>query len=94
VREVVDFWVKANKSTPEGKSTTRGTVTTTTYAAQEGGAVTEFIVDSEGGHGWPGTRARREGNAPISSFKGAERVWEFFADKSRAKPRDAATPPK
>jgi len=94
VREVVDFWVKANKSTPEGKSTTRGSVTTTTYTAQEGGAVTEFIVDSEGGHGWPGTRSRREGNAPISSFKGADRVWEFFADKSRARPRDAATPPK
>lgn len=94
VREVVDFWVKANKSTPEGKSTTRGSVTTTTYTAQEGGAVTEFIVDSEGGHGWPGTRSRREGNAPISSFKGADRVWEFFADKSRAKPRDPATPRK
>ena len=46
VREVVDFWVKANKSTPEGKSTSRGSVTTTTYTAQEGGAVTEFIVDS------------------------------------------------
>ena len=85
VREVVDFWVKANKSTPEGKSTTRGSVTTTTYPAQEGGAVTEFVVDSEGGHGWPGTRSRREENAPIASFKGAERVWEFFEDKSRAK---------
>ena len=94
VREVVDFWVKANKSTPEGKSTTRGSVTTTTYPAQEGGAVTEFVVDSEGGHGWPGTRSRREENAPIASFKGAERVWEFFKDKSRAKSSDAAMQPK
>jgi poly(3-hydroxybutyrate) depolymerase len=92
VREVVDFWVKANKSTPEGKSTTRGSVTTTTYPAQEGGAVTEFVVDSEGGHGWPGTRSRREENAPIASFKGAERVWEFFKDKSRAKEPMRAKP--
>jgi predicted dienelactone hydrolase len=92
VREVVEFWVKANKSTPEGKSTTRGSVTTTTYPAQEGGAVTEFVVDSEGGHGWPGTRSRREENAPIASFKGAERVWEFFKDKSRAKEPRRAKP--
>ena len=92
VREVVDFWVKANKSTPEGKSTTRGSVTTTTYPAQEGGAVTEFVVDSEGGHGWPGTRSRREENTPIASFKGAERVWEFFKDKSRAKEPMRAKP--
>jgi poly(3-hydroxybutyrate) depolymerase len=92
VREVVDFWVKANKSTPEGKSTTRGSVTTTTYPAQEGGAVTEFVVDSEGGHGWPGTRSRREENAPIASFKGAERVWEFFKDTSRAKEPMRAKP--
>jgi len=90
VREVVDFWVKANRSTPEGTPAMRGSVTTTTYPAQEGGAVTEFVVDSEGGHGWPGTRSRREENAPIASFKGAERVWEFFKDKSRAKSSDAA----
>ncbi|MFZ9881494.1 MAG: alpha/beta hydrolase-fold protein, partial [Phycisphaerales bacterium] len=90
LREVVDFWVKANRSAPEGKSSTSGSVTTTAYAAQPGGAATEFIVDSDGGHGWPGTRACRGGNAPIASFKGAERVWEFFADKSRAaKPKAA-----
>jgi poly(3-hydroxybutyrate) depolymerase len=42
------------------------------------------VVDSEGGHGWPGSRARRAENAPISAFSGAERVWEFFRDKRRA----------
>jgi poly(3-hydroxybutyrate) depolymerase len=68
-------------------------VTTTTYPAQERGAVTEFVVDSEGGHGWPGTRSRREENAPIASFKGAERVWEFFKDKSRGTTRDTALQP-
>ena len=84
VRDVVDFWVKANASHPEGATTVNGTLTTTTYAARPGGAVTEFVVDSAGGHGWPGTRARRGGNSPIAAFRGAERVWAFFADKSRA----------
>jgi poly(3-hydroxybutyrate) depolymerase/predicted dienelactone hydrolase len=84
VTEVVDFWVKANKSVAPGTMKTDGTVTTTTYAAGDGGAVTEFVLDSAGGHGWPGTRERREGNVPITAFAGAERVWRFFKGKSRA----------
>jgi polyhydroxybutyrate depolymerase len=84
VREVVDFWVKANHSRPQGTKVVDGTVTTVTHAAEAGGAITEFVLDSAGGHGWPGTRARRAGNEPIMAFKGAERVWKFFADKSRA----------
>ncbi|MFM7809490.1 MAG: prolyl oligopeptidase family serine peptidase, partial [Planctomycetota bacterium] len=83
VRDVVDFWVKANRSKREGVVSVKGTVTTTTHAATQGGAVTEFVLDSEGGHGWPGTKSRREGNAPIRAFKGADRVWQFFADKQR-----------
>ena len=83
VREVVDFWVKANKSRPEPVTAVAGSVTTKTYAADDGGAVTEFVLDGEGGHGWPGTRARRDDNAPIAAFRGAERVWSFFAGKSR-----------
>jgi polyhydroxybutyrate depolymerase len=84
VREVVDFWAKANKSVAEGKTAVDGTVTTVTHAAGPGGAVTEFVLDSAGGHGWPGARARRDDNAPIMAFRGAERVWAFFKDKSRA----------
>ena len=84
VADVVDFWVKANKSKTPGITKVDGTVTTTTYAAGEGGAKTEFVVDSVGGHGSPGTRSRRAASAaPIASFKGAERVWEFFKDKAR-----------
>ena len=90
--EVVDFWVKANASTAKGDIVTAGTITTTTYAAGPGGAVTESIVDSAGGHGWPGTRSRRGGNAPIAAFKGAERVWAFFKDKSRVAQGPAAAP--
>jgi poly(3-hydroxybutyrate) depolymerase len=82
--ETVQFWVRENRSEPTGKVVQSGTVTTTVYAATEGGAVTEVVVDSEGGHGWPGSRARRAENAPISAFSGAERVWEFFRDKRRA----------
>jgi poly(3-hydroxybutyrate) depolymerase len=90
--EVIDFWVKANASTPKGDIVTAGSITTTTYAAGPGGAVTESIVDSAGGHGWPGTRSRRGGNAPIAAFKGAERVWAFFKDKSRVAQAPAAAP--
>ncbi len=84
--EVVQFWTRVNKSAPEPVTKTEGTVTTTTYAATDGGAVTEFVVDSAGGHGWPGARTRRGENTPITAFSGAERVWEFFKDKTRATP--------
>jgi poly(3-hydroxybutyrate) depolymerase len=84
--EVVAFWVRANKSKPVATNRVSGTVTTSTYAAGDGAAVTEFVVDSAGGHGWPGARARRGENTPIAAFDGAERVWEFFKDKTRAAP--------
>jgi poly(3-hydroxybutyrate) depolymerase len=77
IQEVLDFWVQV----------TRGTVTSTVHAATDEGAATELIVDSMGAHGWPGSRNRREGNGPISSFSGAERVWEFFKDKTRESQR-------
>ncbi|NBX26618.1 MAG: hypothetical protein EBQ99_11345, partial [Planctomycetes bacterium] len=91
VREVVDFWVKANRSESDGATTVDGTVTTTTHAAGKGGAITEFVLDSAGGHGWPGTRSRREGSTPIQAFQGAERVWAFFADKARSGGDTAST---
>ena len=86
LREVVQFWMEVNKSKSEPEVTTAGTVTTTSYQATPSGAATEFIVDSAGGHGWPGTRTRRGGQAPITSFNGAERIWDFFHDKRRQQP--------
>ena len=83
LRDVVDFWIKANKSQADGVTVTDGTVATSTHAAGAAGATTVFVVDSEGGHGWPGTSVRRNGNTPIQSFRGAERAWQFFKDKSR-----------
>ncbi|MFM8262182.1 MAG: alpha/beta hydrolase-fold protein [Pirellula sp.] len=87
IQEVLEFWVQVNESQKKGETITRGTVTSTVHAATDGGAATELIVDSMGAHGWPGSRNRREGNEPISSFSGAERVWEFFKDKTRESPR-------
>lgn len=84
--EVVHFWKRVNGSSTEPVTQTKGTVTTTTYAATDDGAMTVFVVDSAGGHGWPGARARRGENTPITAFNGAERVWEFFKDKTRAVP--------
>jgi poly(3-hydroxybutyrate) depolymerase len=81
--EVVQFWVKANRSQEPANVTTTGTVTTTRYPAGPDGAVTEFVVDSAGGHGWPGAKSRRTGNSPIAAFSGAERVWQFFRDQRR-----------
>jgi polyhydroxybutyrate depolymerase len=83
LEEVVRFWVKVNMSRAEAEVETRGTVTTTIHAATAQGAATEFVVDSAGGHGWPGSRPRRQGSTPIGSFSGAERVWQFFKDKRR-----------
>jgi polyhydroxybutyrate depolymerase len=84
--EVVRFWVRVNNSETTPKTVTMGTATTKTYSiASEdaSGAVTEYVVDSEGAHGWPGSPSRREGVVPIASFSGAERVWEFFKNKHR-----------
>lgn len=83
LQDVVQFWVDSNKSQVPADISTQGTLTNTVYSATAKGAVTEFVVDSEGGHGWPGSRSRRDGNAPIRSFAGAERVWQFFKDKQR-----------
>ena len=83
LEEVIAFWVHVNRSREEPLVETSGTVTTTVYAATPEGAATEFVVDAAGGHGWPGSKPRRTGVAPIGSFSGAERVWHFFEDKRR-----------
>lgn len=80
--ETVQFWTAANRSLIPPEITRNGSVTTSVYRAAPNGAVTISVVDDVGGHGWPGTRARREGNVPIQSFDGAERVWEFFKTQS------------
>ena len=81
--EVVDFWVKANRSNPKGTLAKVGTVTTTTHEATEGGAETIFVLDEAGGHGWPGRAATRGDNKPIAAFDGAARVWEFLSRHRR-----------
>lgn len=83
--EIVQFWVEANGSVAEAKVERMGTLTTTIHEAGRNGATTVSIVDSAGGHGWPGSRVRRQANQPIMSFSGAERIWEFFRDKRREK---------
>lgn len=80
--ETVRFWTAANRSLTPPVITRNGSVTTSVYRAAPNGAVTISVVDDDGGHGWPGTRARRQGNNPIQSFDGAERVWEFFKTQS------------
>ena len=82
LKDVVAFWVDINKSSAYSGVVTKGTVATSTYVATLNGVTTSFVEDSEGGHGGPGSRARREGNAPIELFSGAERVWEFFKTSS------------
>ena len=84
LKDVVEFWAQVNQSQSKPEVRQEGDVTTSVYAASQDGAETVSVVDSAGGHGWPGSRNRREGNGPIQSFSGAERVWEFFKDKKRA----------
>ncbi|MFO0426777.1 MAG: alpha/beta hydrolase-fold protein [Planctomyces sp.] len=81
--EVVRFWVEVNRSETICQVSTKGTVTTSVYAATSNGAETEFVLDSVGSHGWPGSPSRRAGTEPVRSFSGAEKVWEFFKDKHR-----------
>jgi poly(3-hydroxybutyrate) depolymerase len=90
IEEVAKFWISNNKSQLEPSVSVDGTVTTKRYEATEGGAVTEVVIDSAGGHGWPGARTRRDGNQPIRAFSGAERVWEFFEDKLRSEPSESS----
>lgn len=80
--ETVQFWTAANHSLTPPVITRSGSVSTSVYRAAPNGAVTISVVDDVGGHGWPGTRGRRQGNNPIQSFDGAERVWEFFKTQS------------
>jgi poly(3-hydroxybutyrate) depolymerase len=86
--EVVKFWVEVNTSQGKAQVDSRGTVTTTVYEATPDGAATVFVVDAAGGHGWPGSKQRRKGAAPIGSFSGAERVWQFFQDKRHEVPQE------
>jgi polyhydroxybutyrate depolymerase len=81
--ETVQFWTKVNRSQALPVVTRAGSVTTAVYRATPDGAVTISVVDDLGGHGWPGTPPRRQGNSPIQSFDGAERVWEFFKANCR-----------
>lgn len=56
LNEVVQFWVRVNKSEATPKTVKVGTATTSTYSIASDdaiGAITEYIVDSEGAHGWP-----------------------------------------
>lgn len=81
--ETIDFWVKANRSELKATVVVTDGYTTTTHAATPGGAPTVSIVDSAGGHGWPGTPSNRAENTPIQSFNGAEKVWAFLKDHRR-----------
>lgn len=83
VEEVVAYWAKANRCVNNPTVSVAGTVTTRSYVSGEGGAAVEYVLDAEGGHGWPGSPARRPENVPIRSFQGSERVWAFLKDKFR-----------
>lgn len=81
--DTIDFWVKANRSEPKATVVVTGGYTTTTHSATPGGAPTVSIVDSAGGHGWPGTQSNRAENTPIQSFNGAEKAWAFLKEHRR-----------
>jgi poly(3-hydroxybutyrate) depolymerase len=86
VAETLAFWARANNAAAEAQVEKQGSLTTTTHAAQgEASAIARLVLDAEGGHGWPGTPARRGGNTPITSFKGADFVWQFFKDHAGAR---------
>ncbi len=81
--QTVDFWIEVNRSEATPRVEVQGTLTTRTWAAQPGGAVTVSIVDAVGGHGWPGTYSGRPGNTPIQGLRGADRIWLFLREHQR-----------
>jgi polyhydroxybutyrate depolymerase len=81
--ETISFWVSINQSQEVPTIQTSGTVTTKRFSKKASGVETVSIVDFSGGHGWPGTDSAREDNTPIQSFRGAEKVWEFFKSHLR-----------
>lgn len=83
LEESVSFWVAANGSQSVPVVEQNGSVTTRTFPAGPTGAETVVVVDSVGGHGWPGSKSNREENVPIQAFRGTDRVWAFFKDKRR-----------
>jgi len=81
--ETISFWVSVNHSEELPTVQTSGSLIIKKFSKKENGVETISVVDSSGGHGWPGTESRRDNNVPIQSFKGAEKVWEFFKSQLR-----------
>jgi polyhydroxybutyrate depolymerase len=82
--DTVGFWVSVNRAGSRPSVEIAENVTTRTHAAGPDGAIVISVIDAAGGHGWPGSSSGRRDNTPIQSFRGAERVWDFFRTQRRA----------
>ncbi|MFM8509917.1 MAG: alpha/beta hydrolase family esterase [Betaproteobacteria bacterium] len=82
LEDTVNFWLGVNRSHREPQVHVEGSVTTRTWRASPGGAVTVSVVDAEAGHGWPGSGGpSRRGTGTSRSFSAAELIWAFFRDQ-------------
>jgi len=81
--DVVRFWVGVNGSDADPLVRRDGTVRTAAHPPSPTGAPTISMVDSVGGHGWPGAGSLRVGNTPIQGLRGAEVAWEFLGLQRR-----------
>lgn len=78
LEDTVNFWLGVNRSHREPQVRVEGSVTTRTWGASPGGAVTVSIVDAEAGHGWPGSSPTRRASASGRAMSATELIWGFF----------------
>ncbi|MFM8929276.1 MAG: alpha/beta hydrolase family esterase [Betaproteobacteria bacterium] len=78
LEDTVNFWLGVNRSHREPQVRVEGSVTTRTWRASPGGAVTASVVDADAGHGWPGASPTRRASTPSGARSAAELIWGFF----------------
>ncbi|MFM8695846.1 MAG: alpha/beta hydrolase family esterase, partial [Betaproteobacteria bacterium] len=78
LEDTVNFWLGVNRSHREPQVRVEGSVTTRTWRASPGGAVTVSVVDADAGHGWPGASPIRRASTPRGARSAADFIWGFF----------------
>jgi polyhydroxybutyrate depolymerase len=78
LEDTVNFWLGVNRSHREPQVRVEGSVTTRTWRASPGGAVTVSVVDADAGHGWPGASPTRRASTPGDAWSATELIWGFF----------------
>lgn len=87
VEDSVEFWVRANRvqALPRETALRYGVVLRKAWADSEEREQVVLYTIEEWGHTWPGRFFTRDldDSDPLKGFDAAEKIWEFFRDRSR-----------